>query len=1284
MRYQVVRLATLAILLVSASTTAYAQGGSTSSISGVVVDRGGGLVPGATVVVKNTSTGATFNATTSANGSFNVPAVNPGTYTVTVSLSGFKTAVLNDVVANAGVPATVRAVLDVGGITETVVVSGATEIVQTQASSVAATVNVKQIQSLPLTSRNVLDFVTFLPGVNTPGGNRDSTVNGLPQSAINITLDGINIQDNTLKSTDGFFTIVQPRLDAIEEVTVTSAAQDAGASGQGAVQIRFVTRSGTNTYSGSGYHYYRNDALNANTWFNIRDHVDKPELLQNQWGGRLGGPVVLPGLYDGRGRLFFFFNYEEFRQPQTITRNRTILNPRALDGWFRYNTASGVREVNVLSVAAANNQISTVDPTVAQLLGDIQTSTGTTGTVTDLTDPLLQRYTFNVDQRSLNRFPTVRVDYNVSARHRLSGTFNYHTFSSTPDTLNNRDPRFPGFPATATQTSTRINLATTLRSTIGSNLVNEVRFGSSGAPVQFFKELSPSMWSGTPVADQGGYQLDLGLDLTGASNSPTPSSRNAYTWLAEDTLNWVRGSHSLSFGGSFTQVDVWLRNQTLLPTVTFDAITSDPARAMFSSANFPGSSSGNRTDARQLYALLTGRVSSIAGNARLNEGTNQYEYLGAGVQRGRLRDLGFFAQDSWRPRSNLTLNAGLRYEVQLPFYSVNDSYSTATVADAFGVSGLAAGCDPSHVTPETCNLFKPGTLEGQPPQFVGLSKGTRAYNIDWNNVSPSVGFNWTPSAQSGVLGALMGEPGDFAIRGGFARSFQRNGMNDFTGLFNSNPGALITVNRNEGLGNLGALPVLFRDRDAGSLAPPSFPATPEYPLRDVVTGDVNVFDPKFQVPYADSYTFGVQRGISRNMAIEVRYVGTRSRQQLTTYNLNELNIHENGFLEEFQRAQGNLEANIAAGRGATFRYFGSGSGTSPLPIYLAYFTGNPGSAAEDPSKYTGSLWTNSTFVNPLARYNPQPFTAANALDADATRRANAMAAGLPVNFLVANPDALGGANIRGNGGHTDYNSLQIELRRRLSQGLQFQTSFVYGRGYLSDFYSFRVPRLNVEDVGAEGNVVRAFKMNWVYELPFGQGKRWASGLGPVMDRVVGGWQLHGNLRIQSGRLVDFGNVQLVGFNEDELWNMYKLRKDTDRHVWMLPQDVIDNTVRAFSVDATAASGYSELGPPTGRYFAPASGPDCLETISTDHGDCGVRTLVLRGPMFKEVDLSVMKVVPIKGRVRAEFRIEMLNAFNFTNFVPVTGIGDDPTDYEVTGLTGTNAARVVQLVSRISW
>ncbi len=1277
------RLALSVLVTLVASSVAFGQGGTTASISGTVVDSSGLLVPGATVTITDTATNTTFEAVTGARGAFNVPALNPGTYTITIALQGFKTAVLEDVVLNAGEPTSVRATLELGELTETVVVSGAGSIVQTQTSSVATTLNVRQISNLPLTSRGVLEFVINLPGVNTPGGSRNSQVNGLPQSALNITLDGINVQDNTLKSSDGFFAIVNPRVDAIEEVTVSGASQGADASGQGAVQIRFVTRSGSNDYAGSVYWYVRSDKLNENSWFNIRDDIEKPKLKQNQVGFRVGGPLSIPGLFDGRDKLFFFVNYEEFRQPSDIGRLRTVMSPEAQAGLFRYNTSGGVRSVNLFELAAANGQLATMDPIVRNLLADIRAATGTTGTILDLTDPNIQDYRYNVARRSHNRYPTVRVDYNVTDNHRLSTSWNYQRFLSTPDTLNNRDPRFPGFPATADQTSTRLAVSNSLRSTLRSNLVNEVRVGYSGAPVEFFTALSPSMWSGD-LANQGGFYLNISTagGITNASNSPTPSSRNAFNWLVEDTVTWLKGDHSITLGGSWNQVDIWRKNQTLLPTINFDIVNGDPAEDLFTTSNFPGASSSQIADAGDLYAVLTGRVSAINSNAAINPDTNKFVYNGLRHQEGRLRQMGFYAQDSWRIRPDLTLNYGVRYELQFPFTPKNDSYSNSTLEDVWGISGLASTCtNPSAVNPNDCNLFKPGLMPGKAiTEYYPFKKGENAYNMDLNNIAPSVGVAWTPSRDDGFLGRFLGSPGDTVLRGGFARSFNRPGMTDFTSRYDDNPGLLITVNRSLSEGNLGPLPVLLRE--PGTLGPPPFQEEREYPMTDTVTGDVAIFDPNIQVPYNDTWTLGYQRALGTNHAMEIRYVGTRSRDLWGNYNYNEVNILENGFLDEFKLAQANLAANIAAGRGNTFRYYGAGTGTSPLPILLAYFSGR--SDASNAAAYSSSSFRSSSWYNRLARMNPDPFGFANALDSSSSRRANALRAGLPDNFLVANPNKLGGAEVNGNGGYTNYNSLQLELRRRMSAGLQFQTSYVFGRAYISQFYSFRVPRLEVLDTGDEGGVTHALKANWVYELPFGQGKRWGSNVGGALDRLIGGWQIHGTARFQSGEMVNFGNVRMVGFTKKDLEGFYKIRLDQDQRVWMLPQDVIDNTVKAFSVSATSPTGYSSQGVPEGRYFAPANGPDCIETIDSDYGSCGARQIVVHGPMYKNMDLSITKLIPLKGTARLEFRFEMLNAFNWVNYNPVTGIGSNPSNYEVTGLNGVTQSRITQIVSRFTW
>ncbi len=918
-----VRVSLLPALLLAALTAspAFAQGTASSSISGVVVDTDGGFVPGATVTAKNQATATEYNAVSTANGAFTVPAVNVGTYTVTVSLQGFKTSVMKDVVVTAGVPGTVRVVLEVGGVSETVVVLGAAEMIQTQSAASSNVVNTKQITSLPVNSRSGLDFTQFLPGVQTASSVRNSTVNGLPQSSISITLDGVNIQDNTLKTTDGFFAIVSPRLDAIEEVSLTSAAQGADATGQGGVQIRFTTRSGSNQFSGSGYYFFQNDALNSNRYDNRVRGLAKPELILHQPGVRQGGPVVIPKLYDGRGKMFFFVNFESTYQPSQITTNSNLLIPDAMNGIFRYNggPAGGI---NLYALAAANGQLATPDPTVFRLLQDMRNSVGPGGgTLSELTGNLnSERYTFQQNVGSPVYYPTIRMDYNLTSAHKISGTWYRQRFTDTSyDTTNTRQPTFPGFPVYGTQGSWREAYTGAFRSTLTDNVVNEARVAYSGAPVEFGPYYNRDMYTG-PLANQGGFSLGVNvLGSTAPGVAFTPSARNATTLNISDTVTWLKGSHNISLGGEWGQYDVWLDNygSRAVASIGFGIQNGDPLLAIFNNAaNFPGSSSTDRDNARALYATLIGRVTSINATARLDANTGQYVYLGDSRAEGRLRQADLFIQDNWRARPNLSLNLGLRWALQSPFYAMNNSYSTVTVDDIWGVSGYVPGCDMSNPTSENCNLFRPGTMTGSRPTYQNLGSGVKAYNMDKDNFAPALGVNWTPTPKGGFLKKLMGESGDTSISGGFSRAFDRRGMNDFTGVFGANPGINQTTNRTTANGNL-TVPLNLRDGYLGPPptcpAPPAaqptgcMPAAPIYPLVPTsATGSVNAFDPNLQVPYSDTWTVGFQRALGQKSAVEIRYVGTRSRAQWETFNYNEPNIHENGFLSEYKNAQANL------------------------------------------------------------------------------------------------------------------------------------------------------------------------------------------------------------------------------------------------------------------------------------------------------------------------------------------------------------------------------------------
>jgi hypothetical protein len=1288
-------LASLYVFVVAAG--AYAQGGATSSISGVVKDSAGGVIPGVSVTITRTDTDTKFEAVTNDSGGFNVPALSAGIYSVTVSLQGFKTVVITDVRVQLGIPTTVNATLDVGALAETVTVTGASaELINTQTPAVAATLNSDQISQIPTPTRDLLlNAVTYLVGVNQATSARgNATVNGLPESFLNITLDGVSNNDNFNKSTDSFFAPVRPRQDAIEAVTVISASGGADVGGQGAISINFVTRQGTNRFLGSAYEYYRHPNLNSNYWFNKRDNLAKNDVRLNQFGLRQGGPVVIPGLYDGRGKFFFFVHDEELRLPNSSSRTRTLLHGRALDGWFRYTATVGgaqvIREVNVLDLARANGQIASTDPLVMRTLGNIATAVTKTGTVTPSSDPLLQSYSWLSPANQVEHQPAVRLDYNLSQNHRLTGTFNKIWQYRDPDQLNAFDHRWPDSPNYAKTVARRPQRSLALRSTLSQSLVSELRFGlTRGERINFGQ--GPD---GGPDSflDTNGFAIDFdaNIGLTNWHTRNALSGRSAYQYTIDETLTKQKGNHSITFGGGAFLGRAWDDNQQQVTGINlrFDT-TNDPAAPLFNGTNFAGASAAQLTDARDLYALLTGRVGGITGQAALDPDTNRYTLNGKRRRAGKLDNYSAFVQDSWRMTPTLTLNAGLRYDVQTAFEPVNDTMSAASLASVCGISGFGDGG-----IYDACNFNDPTARGGAVPQFDQFTTGTRGYNIDWNNFAPNVGVAWRPSVEGGWLRTLLGDPEQATIRGGYSEAYNREGFGVFTGVFGLNPGSTLSLTRDAATGLVGPgeqWPVLLRE--SGRIFNAGFPETPTFPIaiRANRADSINAFHPDIEVPHARTWTVGVQRALAKDMAMEVRYVGTRGVDQWSELDYNDRNIIENGFINEFKLAMANLQANNAAGgaRLGSFAYFGPGSGTNPLPTYLAYI--NARNDATNSGAYSGTTWTNTALTQDLARRNPQPGNSAGDLDGDPARRANALAAGLPANFFVVNPHA-NEVNVTDSGQFSDYHALQIELRRRLSHGLAFNANYQYALEGNSAFLGFHFGRV----MNPVANVRHAIKAQWDWQVPVGRGERFGKNMGAFLNTILGGWQFNGATRIQA-RVVDIAentDVRLVGMTAKELQKMYKydIRINPDNGVltpFMLPADVILNTRRAFSVSTTSPTGYSDLGVPEGRYLAPANSADC---INVKAGDCAPRTLLLRAPWFKRLDLGVTKRVPLKGRVGFELRVDILNVFDSPNFTPVIlpGAAGGATIFQVTAAyrdpdnTFDPGGRIGQLGFRINW
>lgn len=1336
------------VILAICGLPVFGQVSTTGSILGTVTDPTGAVVPNATVTAKNTKTGKESTATTSDSGNFSIPQVSAGVFTVTVSAtSGFKKSQITDVKVDVGTPATVNVVLELGNPQEIVTVVGGGELIQTQSATVGTTLTGRQITDIPTASRNALDLVLALPGTSTVGRPRQSSVNGLPKGALNITLDGMNVQDNLLKSNDGFFTYIQPRTDAISEVTVSTSNPGGESSGEGAVQIKFVTQGGGNQYHGGGYWYYRSPGLNANYWFNNNTLKPDPttgkaprtDVILNQPGFKIGGPISIPKVFNGKDKAFFFLNYEEYRLPEATLRTRQVLSAAAQGGTYQFFSATNVSGsalnttcatapagspsaflcgTNVYARAAAAGLIGTPDPTIGALLTQIRSAVpGSVATG----DPNIENSTFINHGGQTRRFPTVRFDFNITKKHHIENIWNYQSFGGIVDFLNSVDPAFPGFPNHGSQTSIRFSDSIGWRWTVSNNIVNEARYGLVGGTVLFFGEVGASQF-----ANQGGYSLGLATaGVTSATVTTGPQRRNSPVREFSDNLSWTRENHSFNFGATATKISFWQQLLApVVPSVVFTASTLDTAPTT-AFASLPTAAA---TGAQNLYDVLSGRMTALNATSRLSETSNKYTYLGDTTSRAHSLEWGVFAQDSWRFRPNVTLTFGLRYERQSAIQADNTTYAGVSYDGLFGESG-------------TGNIFKPGTLTGSRSTYTLFAPGSKAYN-DTGIFLPSFGFTYSPNFTQGILHKLAGNSGQTVFRGGFSMASVREGTNVFQAVVGANPGGALAANRSLTLGNL---PVGTYLRNGPFAPPPTcvsglpvgcVPDSPVYPNSGLITDSVNSFDPNIKIGYVESWSMGVQREIGKDNVLEIRYVGNRGHKLWRQVDINELNIIENGVYSEWKLAQANLLANIAAGRGINFKYAGPGTGTSPLPITLAYFSGLANNVpAGDPTNtanYSSTNFASTTYTNTMNPLNANPLIFGQNLAGTAfeNRRtplgqacfgiASCTGLGLfPYNMFAVNAGKRGDSFLVNNTGQTWYDAVTVEFRRRFSRGLLVQGSYTFGKAlsntYASSSSVFDQPatlrNLWLKKGVTPFDIRQGFKTNFIYELPVGKGRTFLGNSNGWVDKLVGGWGINGNIRIQSGipfnfsggngilglagNLQNTGNVQVIGMTYKELQQAVGVYRDPDGFVYLLPKDIRDNTFKANNVTITAAGPAYTQGTPTGRFIAPAGFGNCAQAYT---GQCGYANLVLHGPSFFRFDLSIAKKIRFTENINVELRAEFLNAFNNINFQPgaagndvntlgslnATSFGRMTSAYQDLSTTNDPGGRVGQLVLRLNF
>jgi hypothetical protein len=1255
-------------ILVAFGQMAWAQ---TATLDGTVTDPQGAAVVGAQVEVVNVATGQVVRTVTDVSGHWALPSMAAATYRITVTKEGFRTAVLASVVMNAGVPATANTKLEIGQLTETIEVTAGAEIVQATSASVSSTLTGRQVFELPFTSRNALELLVTQPGTQTPGAARSSSINGLPRGALNITIDGMNSQDNYYKSGDGFFSYIYTPTDSIEEVTMSTSAAGADSLGQGAAQVKFVTKGGTNNWRGGAFWQHRNTWFNSNYYFNNINGQPRDRIILNQGGVHAGGPIL-------KDRLFIFANWELYRLPNTFNFTRTILGNDARNGIFTYQDANKqIVQKNLYQIAAAAGYPSTPDPILADTFSKIAALQGN-GVLRDriATNNDYNRLSLNFQPTSMQKryFLTTRIDYNVTDSHHLSFVYNYNYYLSAPDGLNSVVPAYPGTgivlgtDLNTGQRSNRFMGTLTLRSSLSARMTNELRAGLNGGTVLFRDAIGPGYftpWKGYVPNFGGGW-------VYGVTSTSSPSRRNSPLKDFADTVSWLKDAHQISVGFSFSNIALWQQSigTQQMPGVTFGMNSLDPMNtAVFNTTNFPGATATQLSDAATLYAILTGRVSSFSSQVALDEKTKKYGPYPA-VNRDRQREMGLFAQDTWRIRSNFTLTAGLRYEHQFPWQNLNGTYSRVGLAGIWGLSGIG-------------NLFAPGVLTGVEPTFSSVTSSGSAYNIPgvW---SPSLGFAWRIPQYGGIFGKLLGNhEGASVIRAGYAISTIREASQIFTSIWGSNKGRTFSTSIDpasypQDFGPAGS--VMFRD--ASFPVRSGVPSAPAYPIAASWTDSLNDFDPNLKLGYVQSWNIGYQREITPNTVVEVRYTGNHGLKEWRQYDLNEVNIYENGFAKEFAVAQQNLAINRLTN--AASNDFGNkglpGQGNIPI-IQTALGTTNDRTMA--------------TYL-----YQNLAGSAATSIATNTTRMNKLWAAGYAKNFFLVNPTVSnGGAYLMTNNGSSYYNALQIEVRRRMSNGLLLQGSYAWSHslanGATNSLVDYSQPstlrnlRLNRTPSGYD--IRQAYKLNAIYELPFGPGRHFASGIGnPILRKAVEGWEIAGVSRIQSGTPAQFtgrggsinnfdNTVVLHNITAKQLQSLMSIRKTTGADgkgiVYGLPQDFIDNTMAAFEVGGKTLADLN----PNAPYAGPSTGPGQMGSL-----------IYLYGPWLYRADLSLVKITRFREQGNVEFRVQALNAFNLTGFNAPSlsgtssGLGQITSAFRDSSGTVDPGGRIIEFVLRVNF
>ncbi len=839
-------------------------------ISGSVVDASGASVPGAAVRLYLTGGKKPLLSTKTSNeGLYNLIGVRPTDYDLEVEASGFVRTTLRGIVVDAARETPVPQIkLELASVTQAVEVSAGTQGVEINNAEISDTISTDDIRNLPVLDRDPLALMQTQPGVIS-NGNTATVINGLRTSFSNMTLDGINIQDNYIRDNALDFTPNKLLLGQVRQMTLVTANANSAASG-GATQAALATPSGTNGFHGEGLWDNRNSHFASNDWFSNQSGTPLPHLNQNQFGGSLGGPIK-------KDKLFFYLNYEGVRVNAQTASNTTILTSDARKGIFTYQDTGGtIRRVNLLTLRG----ITTLDPVIQNLLSQVPGAEKINNYETgDSTKALLKNtagYRFNQRDNNLRDNITGKLDYNFSTRHALSATYAWNRDNvDRPDAEND----FALIPKVTNPNHSNL-MALGWRWTPTGSLTNEVRGGFN------------LTWGYFGTSQQFGPYLLTGTLFSNPVNEFLPQGRTTNTYNLSDDAAYQHGRHYIQFGYWMQQVRVTSSDSAgTVPTYNLAMGTGQPA---IQRRELPGLSSQTDLDtADALLATLGGYIDSYNRTFQVTSRSSGFIPGAPYLRHFLLNNYALYVQDKWKASRTVSLTLGLRYE--LP--GVLDEQNSLELQPA--VVGNAAQ-----------TLLSNATLN-----FAGGSIGSPYYHRDYKEFAPNIGLAWD----------IFGN-GRTAFRAAYSISY----VNDQAivapeSMLEANSG-LSQISSDSGLSNrVSNLPPI----PVPSYKIP-LQLSDNYALNPFNT--VGLVDPNLRRPRVQQWSAGIQHQFKQTV-FEARYVGNHMTGGYRAFDFNQVVIRQNGFLPDFLRAQNNGFLALARNGVFSPGYNPAIPGSQPLTVF---------------------------------------------------------------------------------------------------------------------------------------------------------------------------------------------------------------------------------------------------------------------------------------------------------------------------------------------------------------